>query len=233
MGDKMTNLIIILENPLYDCLLKIGISFFCGGILGIERRSRQQFIGLRTLILICTSSCLLMQLSSYIATLSQGRGDPARIAAQVVSGIGFIGAGGILHQGLNIKGLTSAAIIWTAAALGLAIGAGFIVPALITFVVAVVVLIVIEKIEEKIFPADTIKKLTLVFYNCKIDYEKLEKAIADEGMSIQNFDISENLKNQELELNYFVKSASNVDIEKLISNISSLGDLEKYSFKIK
>lgn len=229
----MTNLIIMLENPLYDCLMKIGISFFCGAILGIERRTRQQFIGLRTLILICTSSCLLMDLSSYIATLSQGRGDPGRIAAQVVSGIGFIGAGAILHQGLNIKGLTSAAIIWTAAALGLAIGAGFIVPALITFVVAVISLIIIEKIEEKVFPADAIKKLTLVFYNCKIDYEKLEEAIIAEEMTIKNFDIAENIKNQELELNYIVKSASNVDIEKLIRNISKLGDLEKYSFKIK
>ena len=124
----MTNLIVILENPLYDCLLKVAVSFFCGIVLGIERRTRQQFIGLRTLILICVSSCLLMQISLYIATLSQGRGDPGRIAAQVVSGIGFIGAGAILHQGLNIKGLTSAAIIWTAAALGLAIGAGYLVP---------------------------------------------------------------------------------------------------------
>ena len=229
----MTSLIVVIENPLYDCLLKIAVSFFCGAILGIERRTRQQFIGLRTLILICTSSCLLMELSSYIATLSQGRGDPARIAAQVVSGIGFIGAGAILHQGLNIRGLTSAAIIWTAAALGLAIGAGFIVPALITFLVAVISLIVIEKIEEKIFPADAIKKLSLVFYNCKVDYIKLEEAILAEGMSVKNFDIRENLKTQELELNYIVKSASNVDIEKLIKNISKLGDLEKYSFELK
>lgn len=91
----MTNLIVILENPLYDCLLKVAVSFFCGIVLGIERRTRQQFIGLRTLILICVSSCLLMQISLYIATLSQGRGDPGRIAAQVVSGIGFIGAGAI------------------------------------------------------------------------------------------------------------------------------------------
>ena len=229
----MTSLIFMLENPLYDCLMKIGISFFCGAILGLERRTRQQFIGLRTLILICVASCLLMQLSSYIANLSQGRGDPGRIAAQVISGIGFLGAGAILHQGLNIKGLTSAAIIWAVAALGLAIGAGFIIPALITFVVALISLLIIERIEEKLFPADAVKSLSLVFYNCKIDYEKLEKAILDEGMKIMNLDISENLKNQELELKYTVKSASNVDIEKLIKNISILGDLEKYSFKIK
>jgi putative Mg2+ transporter-C (MgtC) family protein len=134
---------------------------------------------------------------------------------------------------LNIKGLTSAAIIWAVAALGLAIGAGFIVPALITFVVALISLLIIERIEEKLFPADAVKSLSLVFYNCKIDYEKLEKAILDEDMKIMNLDISENLKNQELELKYTVKSASNVDIEKLIKNISTLGDLEKYSFKIK
>lgn len=229
----MTNLIVILENPLYDCLLKVAVSFFCGIVLGIERRTRQQFIGLRTLILICVSSCLLMQISLYIATLSQGRGDPGRIAAQVVSGIGFIGAGAILHQGLNIKGLTSAAIIWTAAALGLAIGAGYLVPSVIILIFIILSLVVIEKIEEKVFPTDTIKKLSLVFYNCKIDYELLEKIIIDSGMIVGNLDISENLKNQELELNYTVKSASNVDIEKLINNIAKLGDLEKYSLKIK
>jgi len=229
----MTNLIVILENPLYDCLLKVAVSFFCGIVLGIERRTRQQFIGLRTLILICVSSCLLMQISLYIATLSQGRGDPGRIAAQVVSGIGFIGAGAILHQGLNIKGLTSAAIIWTAAALGLAIGAGYLVPSVIILVVIILSLVIIEKIEEKVFPTDTIKKLNLVFYNCKIDYELLEKTILESGMIVGNLDISENLKTQELELNYTVKSASNVDIEKLINNISKLGDLEKYSLKIK
>lgn len=229
----MTNLIVILENPLYDCLLKVAVSFFCGIVLGIERRTRQQFIGLRTLILICVSSCLLMQISLYIATLSQGRGDPGRIAAQVVSGIGFIGAGAILHQGLNIKGLTSAAIIWTAAALGLAIGAGYLVPSVIILVVIILSLVIIEKIEEKVFPTDTIKKLNLVFYNCKIDYELLEKTILESGIIVGNLDISENLKTQELELNYTVKSASNVDIEKLINNISKLGDLEKYSLKIK
>ena len=229
----MTNLIVILENPLYDCLLKVAVSFFCGIVLGIERRTRQQFIGLRTLILICVSSCLLMQISLYIATLSQGRGDPGRIAAQVVSGIGFIGAGAILHQGLNIKGLTSAAIIWTAAALGLAIGAGYLVPSVIILVVIILSLVIIEKIEEKVFPTDTIKKLNLVFYNCKIDYELLEKTILESGMIVGNLDISENLKTQELELNYTVKSASNVDIEKLVNNISKLGDLEKYSLKIK
>lgn len=229
----MTDLVIILENPLFDCLMKIGISFLCGFFLGIERRTRQQFIGLRTLILICVSSCLLMQISSYIATLSQGRGDPGRIAAQVVSGIGFIGAGTILHQGLNIKGLTSAAVIWSAAALGLGIGAGFIIPSVIALLIIIISLVVIEKIEEKLFTTDALKKLCLVFYNCQVDYEKLEKTINDEGMMVRNLDISENLKNQELELNYTVKSASNVDINKLIKKISELGDLEKYSFKIK
>ena len=173
-----------------------------------------------------------MQISLYIATLSQGRGDPGRIAAQVVSGIGFIGAGAILHQGLNIKGLTSAAIIWTAAALGLAIGAGYLVPSVIILVVIILSLVIIEKIEEKVFPTDTIKKLNLVFYNCKIDYELLEKTILESGMIVGNLDISENLKTQELELNYTVKSASNVDIEKLINNISNLEDLEKSSLKL-
>ena len=227
-----------------DFLIRIGAALALGFILGLERELTNKYAGLRTHILVCLGACTFTIISIYgfpsyatgdnvLVDQATGIRDTGRVAAQVVSGIGFIGAGAILHQGLNIRGLTSAAIIWTAAALGLAIGAGFIVPALITFLVAIISLIVIEKIEEKIFPADAIKKLSLVFYNCKVDYIKLEEAILAEGMSVKNFDIRENLKTQELELNYIVKSASNVDIEKLIKNISKLGDLEKYSFELK
>ena len=163
----------------YACLARILISLAAGGILGLERKIRQQFVGMRTLILISVSSTLLMMLSIYTSGLSETgvRGDPSRIAAQVVSGIGFLGAGTILRQGLNIKGLTSSAIIWVAAAMGLTIGSGFILPALMALFVCEVSLIYLEKVEEKYFPAERAKHLNLVFENKRIDLDALNKLL--------------------------------------------------------
>ena len=91
------------------CLVRLLLSFLAGGIMGLERKLRMRFVGIRTLVLICVSSCVIMLLSLYLSTV--GNGDPARLAAQVVSGIGFLGGGAILREGFNVKGLTSAAII--------------------------------------------------------------------------------------------------------------------------
>ena len=93
---------------------------------------RRQTAGLRTHILICLGACLLTLLSIWMPqTLGHGLGDPTRIAAQIVSGIGFLGAGAIMKIGNNTKGLTTAASIWGVAALGMAIGAGMWIPAAI------------------------------------------------------------------------------------------------------
>ncbi|MBQ5647230.1 MAG: MgtC/SapB family protein, partial [Treponema sp.] len=134
-------------NYYIDCLVRIGCSFICGLLLGIERKTRQHPVGLRTLILISVSSTLLSIFSVFIANNPQFPGDPTRVAAGVVTGIGFLGGGAILHQGLNIKGLTSAAVIWTAAALGLACGTGQFFIVGITLFVALFALVVLEKIE--------------------------------------------------------------------------------------
>ncbi|MEJ5190181.1 MAG: MgtC/SapB family protein, partial [Breznakiellaceae bacterium] len=117
-----------------DITLRLALSFIAGGIVGFERTSRHQVAGLRTHILICVGSTLLMLLSLWIPEQFLGlkSGDPGRIAAQVVSGIGFLGAGAIMRLGNNVKGLTTAASLWLIAAVGLALGAGFYLAAGLT-----------------------------------------------------------------------------------------------------
>lgn len=105
-----------------DLGLKMLIAILAGGGIGLERELRNKPAGLRTNILICVGSALLMDLSIGVA--GEG-GDPGRIAAQVVTGIGFLGAGTILHTRGTITGLTSAATIWVVAAIGLTVGAGY------------------------------------------------------------------------------------------------------------
>jgi len=141
-----------------DIVIRLCLAFLGGGIIGFERSFRRQVAGLRTHILIALGAASLMLLSIWIPQNFSERGDPGRIAAQVVSGIGFLGAGAIIRLGSNIRGLTTAASLWLTAAIGLTIGAGMYVTALTAEILALVTLFVLHKVEEKIFPDDWVKK---------------------------------------------------------------------------
>jgi len=140
-----------------DFVIRLCLAFAAGGIIGIERSSRRQVAGLRTHILIAVGSCCLMMLSIWLPQQSNG-GDPGRIAAQVVSGMGFLGAGAIIRLGSNIRGLTTAASLWLTAAVGLTIGAGMFIAALTTVVLAIITLILLNRLERKLFPEDNWKQ---------------------------------------------------------------------------
>lgn len=137
----------IVEAFRLDLAAKLAIAVLIGGGVGLEREIKGKPAGLRTNILICVGSALLMDLSMSIAATHGG--DPGRIAAQVVTGIGFLGAGTILHTRGQITGLTSAATIWVVAALGLTIGAGYFVEALGSTITVMVVLIGLGWVEKR------------------------------------------------------------------------------------
>ncbi|MBN1819314.1 MAG: MgtC/SapB family protein, partial [Prolixibacteraceae bacterium] len=144
-------------------LLRLFISFIVGTVIGIEREAHNQPAGLRTHILICIGATLIMMLSIFIPQVFTDfqNGDPGRIAAQVVSGIGFLGAGAILKFGADVKGLTTAASIWTIAAVGLAIGAGMYMISVIAVVIILFALTVMDIFEKKIFKERLLKKIEI------------------------------------------------------------------------
>ena len=110
-----------------DLLIKLSLAVLLGGIIGFERELSGKPAGLRTNILICLGAALLMDISTRIGLVDGHRiGDPARIAAQVVSGVGFLGAGTIMQGSGVVTGLTSAATIWVVAAIGLTVGGGLL-----------------------------------------------------------------------------------------------------------
>lgn len=124
-----------------DLLVKLVLAVLLGGIIGFEREIAGKPAGLRTNILICVGAALLMHISIRVALTAGTGGDPGRIAAQVVSGVGFIGAGTIMRTTGSVSGLTSAATIWVVAAIGLTVGAGYYLEGagaglLVTFVLA-------------------------------------------------------------------------------------------------
>lgn len=107
-------------------LLRVLAASVCGGLIGLERELKGRPAGLKTFSLVCIGAALAMVTNEYIARISGGNEDLARMAAQVISGIGFLGAGTIIVTGTNqIRGLTTAAALWVTAALGICIGAGF------------------------------------------------------------------------------------------------------------
>lgn len=140
----------IIEAFRLDLAAKLLIAVLIGGGVGLERELKGKPAGLRTNILICLGSALLMDLSMSL-TATYG-GDPGRIAAQVVTGIGFLGAGTILHTRGQITGLTSAATIWVVAALGLTIGAGYFVEAAGSSLTVILVLVGLGWFERRYLP---------------------------------------------------------------------------------
>ncbi|MCR5833127.1 MAG: MgtC/SapB family protein [Selenomonadaceae bacterium] len=134
----------------WELFLRLALSCILGGVIGYERQSRRKSAGLRTNVLVCLGSCLIMVLSEALYFNVEGRtnADPARLAAQVVSGIGFLGAGAIMKEGLTVTGLTTAACLWVVAGVGLAVGAGYYSGAFFTTALVFATLGTLSRIDE-------------------------------------------------------------------------------------
>jgi putative Mg2+ transporter-C (MgtC) family protein len=130
----------------FDFAVRIALALLFGSLIGLERQWRQRRAGLRTNALVSTGSAAFVTISTMI----EGDNSSTRIASQVVSGIGFLGAGVILREGLNVRGLNTAATLWCAAAVGTLAGLGFIVPSFITTAAVVGANIILRPLATKI-----------------------------------------------------------------------------------
>ena len=212
-------------NLYIDYAVRIAVSFVCGFCLGIERKSRQHSVGIRTLVLISISSCLLSILSIYMAENFNVTGDPTRIAAGVASGIGFIGGGAIMRYGLNIRGLTTAAIIFTASAVGLACGAALYVPALLTMIALAIVLFIMNRLEKKIFPAAKSKLVTITFNGADIPKTFLTETMLRYGFIIHDMNIEYDKPLNQTKLVFTSKAPDRLNLMEFTKEIESLENL--------
>lgn len=135
--------------------LRLLLAAILGGIVGLERGSGDRPAGFRTHILVCAGSALIMLVSLYgfegfdVNHLSTTGRDSARIAAQVVSGIGFLGAGTIMHEGVTVRGLTTAASLWMVSAIGLAVGAGMYFISIVSTFITMITLVTFHNWEKR------------------------------------------------------------------------------------
>lgn len=133
----------------YEILIRLALACILGGLVGLERERNRHPAGLRTHILVCVGATLVMLCNIFIFEKYKGitNVDPARMGAQVISGIGFLGAGTIIKEGLSIRGLTTAASLWAVACLGISIGLGFYTGAIITTSMVLIILVFFSKFE--------------------------------------------------------------------------------------
>lgn len=143
--------------------VRLILSLLCGGILGVERGRKKRPAGFRTYMLVCMGSTLVMLTNQYIATIYGGT-DPSRMGAQVISGIGFLGAGTIIVTGRNrVKGLTTAAGLWAAACVGLALGVGFYTGALGGCLLIFVVMALLQRMDDWVMASTKVINLYVEF----------------------------------------------------------------------
>ena len=146
----MDHLVEIRYVTYFAVILRIVVAVILGGILGMEREMKNRAAGLRTYVLVCLGACIVMMTNQYIYQAFH-TGDPVRLGAQVVSGIGFLGAGTIVVTRHNqIKGLTTAAGLWSSAGVGLALGVGFYEAALIAGLAIFVVMTLLQRWDDNL-----------------------------------------------------------------------------------
>ena len=173
---------------LFSIVLRIAVSVMCAGILGIERGKANQSAGMRTYILVSLGATVVMLTGQYMFD-KLSTGDPARLGAQVISGIGFLGAGTIIStQASRVRGLTTAAGLWAAACIGLAIGIGFFEAAIGATVVVMLTIVVFQRVDHFFYTRSPILRVYLEMES--IDYVKgLIRTIRSNGMRVSGMEL--------------------------------------------
>jgi len=217
----MNSWIIVLE--------RLILAFLLGGAVGVEREIRNQPAGFRTHAILAIGSALLMIISIKGAHIYGAKtSDPMRIAAQVVSGIGFLGAGAILRIGVSIKGLTTAASLWTTAAIGLACGAGFYWPAVLATALVLFALFLLGKMEKLYLFTKPKRSLFIEASDVPTLVGDLEKTLDSFGYNMDFVNVDRDTDKDKVEVQMVIRPKPLVPVEEDIGKVvSALLDLRE------
>lgn len=206
---------------------KLALSLVLGAVVGLERRHKGQIAGMRTFALISMGATLAMLVSIYIPQEYMGlkNGDPGRIAAQVISGIGFLGAGAIIQMKGSVRGLTTAAGIWMTACIGLAVGAGMYVVACLACLLIIVVLMLLDLLEKHWLRGAEQKIVRLKVSAVVKDLSIYRDVFERHRVHISDEYYRYNYSSEETTINYLVRSKDNTDFSALFDDIYSTGNI--------
>jgi len=214
-----------------EILIRLGLAALLGMIIGYERERQNQPAGLRTHAILAIGSSLAMTISINLAIQfvpDVPNGDPARLAAQVVSGIGFLGAGAILRYGTNVKGLTTATSLWTIAIVGLAVGAGHYFAAVGTTAALLIVLVLLNILEKRaIRTFQTINVTVTARENADL-VEQLTAIVERLNKKLLSLGVEGDPQNKKLTVTVVVKTIANDPLSDLRKSIEEIPGIVHY-----
>ncbi|MFN7138031.1 MAG: MgtC/SapB family protein [Limisphaerales bacterium] len=215
-----------------DIALRIGLAFLSGFILGLERETRGRPAGLRTIVLVCVASAIAAVLSDifYQGSFNEDgerrnwHPDPARLAAGILTGIGFLGAGVIIQQENWVRGITTASQIWFVTILGLCYGSGQLVLGLVGFIISIITVYFLHKME-LVMKRDSYAILTIVADADASKVPEITKTISEMDAHVRNTEVLRNLREKTSTLSFLVryrKAEESRMPEKMVDRLSTL-----------
>lgn len=213
-----------------EVVIRLVVAAVLGALVGLERERKSWAAGMRTHMMVCVGSCLIMIVSAYGFSEVLGSKfmelDPSRVAAQVVSGIGFLGAGTILFMKEGIvRGLTTAAGLWTVAGIGLAAGGGMYFPAAIATLIVIIILWALQPIEKRYARRFAKQNLRIVMFAGEEETNIISRIMNEEKFEVDNFMLSKS--GNENIMNIHFESADSKKLSKLIKKLRKLDSVKE------
>lgn len=205
-------------------ITRIIVSLVLGSVVGIERKQKGQMAGLRTFSLISMGACIAMLLSIYVCQETVGplRGDPSRIAAQVLSGIGFLGAGTIIQMKGSVRGLTTAAGIWIIATIGMAVGCGLYLVSFVATLLVLVVLTLLERFERSINVGNEARTIRLKVKGVVKSVKAYQDVLQKSGIHLSRYFVEYDYDQDFTRLNLLVLLPENSDFIKVFDALQEV-----------
>ncbi len=217
-----------------EILVRLLEAALLGGLIGFERERAGQPAGLRTHIILAVGASLAMCLSINLAMQFRPdvpNGDPARLAAQVVSGIGFLGAGAILRYGTSIKGLTTATSMWTLAIVGMAVGAGYYLVGAGVTAFLLLVLYGLNWIEHRFIQPSALFSLILIVEDRSGLVEELRHIFSSEGRKVTSIGVEKDLRRERVKVTMTITARGNQPLHGLMTDLAGIPGLRAYKIK--
>ena len=226
-------LIALTSSDTFHLVFRIVLASLFGALIGIEREHANRPAGLRTHVLVCVGACLTMLTAEFISKSAPNPFDVTRLGAQVISGIGFLGAGTIIRTGNTVKGLTTAASIWAVACVGLATGIGYYAGATITTFIIFLILAYFKVLVGSAYNHDVIRELFIKLSYSQELFDKIKELFGENKININNIKLKSDNDNMTHAV-FFLSMSQNTNITQLIEkiyNMNGVYEIEQKSFE--
>lgn len=227
--DMIVERITSLEVNLWNCMFRLILSMVLGVIVGAERKRKGQIAGIRTFALISMGACLAMLLSIYVPQVYFGlkNGDPGRIAAQVITGIGFLGGGAMIHMKGAVRGLTTAAGIWMTAIIGMAVGIGMYLCSIGATLLILLTLVTFEQYEKRRKLGQETKVISVTVSEIVKDIEPYKKIFAEFDVHLSTYYLEYDYDSNRTDLNFVVLTHTYENTLPMLNRLSTIAPINK------